>query len=76
MKEELYFMWYTEYLAPEILLNKGHGKTVDWWTFWVLLYEMLADIDPFNDEGPMVIYQKILKDKVKFPSSFNSNSKK
>ena len=69
-------MWDTEYLTPEILLNKGHGKTVDWWTFGVLLYEMLADIDPFNDEGPMVIYQKILKDKVKFPSSFNSNSKK
>ena len=29
-----------EYLAPEILLNKGHGKPVDWWTFGVLLYEM------------------------------------
>ena len=56
-------MWYTEYLAPEILLNKGHGKPVDWWTFAVLLYEMLAGIDPFNDEDPMVIYQKILKSK-------------
>jgi serine/threonine protein kinase len=64
-----------EYLAPEILLNKGHGKPVDWWTFGVLLYEMLAGIDPFNDEDPMVIYQKILKGKVKFPSSFNSNAK-
>ena len=63
VKEELYFMWYTEYLAPEILLNKGHGKPVDWSTFAVLLYEMLAGIDPFNDEDPMVIYQKILKSK-------------
>ena len=44
--------------------------------FGVLLYEMLAGIYPFNDEDPMVIYQKILKGKVKFPSSFNSNSKK
>ena len=64
-----------EYLAPEILLNKGHGKPVDWWTFGVLLYEMLAGIDPFNDEDPMLIYQKILKGKLKFPSSFNSNAK-
>jgi protein kinase A len=48
-------------LAPEILLNKGHGKPVDWWTFGVLLYEMIAGIDPFNDEDPMLIYQKILK---------------
>ena len=36
-----------EYLAPEILLNKGHGKPVDWWTFGVLLYEMIAGIDTF-----------------------------
>ena len=64
-----------EYLAPEILLNKGHGKPVDWWTFGVLLYEMLAGIDPFNDEDPMMIQQKILKGKIKFPSSFNSNAK-
>jgi len=64
-----------EYLAPEILLNKGHGKPVDWWTFGVLLYEMNAGIDPFNDEDPMLIYQKILKGKIKFPSSFNSNAK-
>ena len=53
-----------EYLAPEILLNKGHGKPVDWWTFGVLLYEMLAGIDPFNDEDAMMIYQKILKGKL------------
>ena len=64
-----------EYLAPEILLNKGHGKPVDWWTFGVLLYEFLAGIDPFNDEDPMIIYQKILKGKVKFPSTFPSNAK-
>ena len=64
-----------EYLAPEILLNKGHGKPVDWWTFGVLLYEMIAGIDPFNDEDPMLIYQKILKGKIKFPSSFPSNGK-
>jgi protein kinase A len=48
-----------EYLAPEILLNKGHGKPADWWTTEILLYEMLAGIDPFFDEDPMAIYQKI-----------------
>lgn len=64
-----------EYLAPEILLNKGHGKPVDWWTFGVLLYEMIAGVDPFNDEDPMLVYQKILKGKLKFPSSFDSNAK-
>jgi len=64
-----------EYLAPEILLNKGHGKAVDWWTLGILIYEMNAGIDPFTDEDPMAIYQKILKGKVKFPRNFDKNAK-
>ena len=64
-----------EYLAPEILLNKGHGKPVDWWTLGIIIYEMLAGIDPFSDEDPMSIYQKILKGKVKFPRNFDKNAK-
>ena len=75
-----------EYLAPEILLNKGHGKPVDWWCLGILLYEMLAGnflrdnnnyigIDPFNSEDPMEIYQKILKGKVKFPRAFDKGAK-
>lgn len=64
-----------EYLAPEILLNKGHGKAVDWWTLGILIYEMNAGIDPFTDEDPMGIYQKILKGKVKFPRNFDKNAK-
>jgi len=64
-----------EYLAPEILLNKGHGKPVDWWCLGILIYEMLAGIDPFSDEDPMAIYQKILKGKVKYPRHFDKNAK-
>lgn len=64
-----------EYLAPEILLNKGHGKPVDWWTLGILTYEMQAGIDPFTDDDPMAIYQKILKGKVKFPKNFDKNCK-
>ena len=45
-----------EYLAPEVLMNKGHGKPVDWWCLGILTYEMLAGIDPFNDDDPMAIY--------------------
>ena len=64
-----------EYLAPEIILNKGHGKPVDWWTCGILLYEMIAGIDPFSDDDPMMVYQKILKGKIKFPTGFDSNAK-
>lgn len=60
-----------EYLAPEILLNQGHGKGVDWWTLGILTYEMNAGIDPFTDEDPMIIYQNILKGKIRFPKDFD-----
>ena len=63
------------YISPEIILNKGHGKPVDWWTLGILIYEMIAGIDPFNDEDTMAIYQKVIKCKIKFPSYFPSDAK-
>ena len=64
-----------EYLAPEIILNKGHGKAVDWWTLGILLYEMLVGIDPFSDDDPMKTYQKILKGKINFPKTIDKDAK-
>ena len=64
-----------EYLAPEILLNKGYGKGVDWWTLGILLYEMISGIDPFNDSDPMGIYQKILRGRILFSKTFNKNAR-
>jgi len=64
-----------EYIAPEVLLNKGHGKPVDWWTLGILTYEMIVGQPPFCDEEPMGIYQKILAGKVYFPKYFDTNAK-
>merc|ERR1711988_1513406 len=64
-----------EYIAPEALLNKGHGKPVDWWTLGILNYEMLAGQPPFVDDDPMGIYQQILAGKVSFPRFFDRQAK-
>lgn len=56
-----------EYLAPEILENKGHGKAVDWWAMGTLLYEMLSGLPPFYDTNVQRMYHKILHDPLKFP---------
>jgi len=36
-----------EYLAPEIILNKGHGKAVDWYCLGMFVYELMAGHCPF-----------------------------
>ena len=64
-----------EYLAPEIIQSKGHGKAVDWWALGILIYEMLAGYPPFYDENPFGIYQKILAGKIEFPRHFDINAK-
>lgn len=64
-----------EYMSPEVLLNKGHGKPVDWWALGVLIYEMLSGITPFYDEDPLVIYNKILNQRVRFPRLFDEKAK-
>lgn len=64
-----------EYLAPEIIQSKGHGKAVDWWALGVLIYEMLAGYPPFYDENQFQIYQKILLGKVEYPRHFDANAK-
>lgn len=64
-----------EYIAPEVLLNKGHGKPVDWWTLGILLFESLHGQPPFVDDDPMGIYQQILAGKVSFPRYFERTAK-
>ncbi|CAO3621657.1 unnamed protein product [Cunninghamella blakesleeana] len=64
-----------EYLAPEIIQSKGHGKAVDWWALGILIFEMLAGYPPFFDDNSFGIYEKILAGKVQFPAHFDPLAK-
>jgi serine/threonine protein kinase len=37
-----------EYLAPEVLLDKGYDRSVDWWSLGALIYEMLTGVSLFR----------------------------
>jgi CRP-like cAMP-binding protein len=62
-----------DYLAPEIILNEGHDKAVDYWALGVLIYELVAGIPPFYADDPMEVYEKILSSNMTFPQHFTKN---
>ncbi|KAM5290576.1 cAMP-dependent protein kinase catalytic subunit PRKX isoform 4-T5 [Glossophaga mutica] len=64
-----------EYLAPEVIQSKGHGRAVDWWALGILIFEMLSGFPPFFDDNPFGIYQKILAGKIDFPRHLDFNVK-
>jgi serine/threonine protein kinase len=55
-----------EYLAPEMLENKGHGRAVDWWALGTLTYEMLVGLPPFFDSNVQRMYQKKVVNRLTF----------
>ncbi|PWA79519.1 cGMP-dependent kinase, Protein kinase [Artemisia annua] len=55
----------TEYMAPEILLAKGHNKNADWWSVGILLYEMLTGKPPYTHSNRKKLQEKIINEKVK-----------
>jgi serine/threonine protein kinase len=57
-----------DYLAPEIILSRGHDKAVDYWALGVLEYEMCAGYVPFYSDDPMEVYQLILAGDIRFPT--------
>jgi len=56
-----------EYLAPEIITGEGHNKTADWWSFGILVYEMLCGIPPFYNENVERMYELIKLSELRFP---------
>lgn len=39
-----------EYMAPEIMQNRNYSNSVDWFSFGLLLFEMLSGLNPFKNE--------------------------
>ena len=60
-----------EYLAPEVILNKGHDRAVDNWALGILIYEMVAGSAPFEGDSSMQVYTQILKGDLLYSSAFS-----
>jgi len=58
------------YLAPEMILHRGHGFALDWWTVGVLMFEMLEGEPPFTGTSEMEVYGKVTKMQYACPTRF------
>uniref|UniRef100_H2YSV1 cGMP-dependent protein kinase n=1 Tax=Ciona savignyi TaxID=51511 RepID=H2YSV1_CIOSA len=65
-----------EYVAPEIILNKGHDLSADYWSLGILMFELMTGSPPFSGSDPMKTYNQILKgiDMIEFPKKISKNA--
>lgn len=58
-----------EFMAPEIIAGKQYDRSVDWWAFGVLLFQMLLCQSPFKGDDEDEIFNAIEHDDVRYPIS-------
>ncbi|CAD5123806.1 DgyrCDS12117 [Dimorphilus gyrociliatus] len=66
-----------DYIAPEasdIVLYQPYGKSVDWWAYGVLLYEMLAGQPPFDGEDEEELFTSITDHNVSYPKALSKEA--
>ncbi|XP_066553705.1 protein kinase C, delta b isoform X2 [Amia ocellicauda] len=64
-----------DYIAPEILLGQKYSFSVDWWSFGVLLYEMLIGQSPFHGDDEDELFESIRMDTPHYPRWITKEAK-
>merc|ERR1711997_396389 len=64
-----------DYIAPEIIHYQPYGKSVDWWSYGVLLYEMLVGQPPFDGDDEDELFASITNNPVNYPKTLSKEAK-
>jgi serine/threonine protein kinase len=64
-----------EYLPPEICQEHAYDKTVDYWTFGIMIYDLLTGQPPFPGHNRKKIMDNIINKKIAYPVYLSSFSK-
>uniref|UniRef100_A0A673ZJS3 Protein kinase C n=1 Tax=Salmo trutta TaxID=8032 RepID=A0A673ZJS3_SALTR len=64
-----------DYIAPEILLGQKYTFSVDWWSFGVLVYEMLIGQSPFQGDDEEELFESIRMDVPHYPGWLTKEAK-
>ncbi|XP_006871242.1 PREDICTED: ribosomal protein S6 kinase alpha-2 isoform X3 [Chrysochloris asiatica] len=63
-----------EYMAPEVVNRRGHTQSADWWSFGVLMFEMLTGSLPFQGKDRKETMSLILKAKLGMPQFLSTEA--
>ena len=63
-----------DYMAPEVISGEGHGMMADWWSYGVLMYELLCGKPPFHEGSTERILDLIMTSNVRFTSKIKASS--
>ncbi|XP_054553945.1 ribosomal protein S6 kinase alpha-2 isoform X1 [Talpa occidentalis] len=63
-----------EYMAPEVVSRRGHAQSADWWSFGVLMFEMLTGSLPFQGKDRKETMALILKAKLGMPQFLSAEA--
>lgn len=66
-ERSVYVVGTDEYVAPEVLRGDEHGFSMDWWSFGILLYEMIYGHTPFKGATTEETLCNILEKKPELP---------
>uniref|UniRef100_A0A670JZN2 non-specific serine/threonine protein kinase n=1 Tax=Podarcis muralis TaxID=64176 RepID=A0A670JZN2_PODMU len=75
-KKAYSFCGTVEYMAPEVVNRRGHNQSADWWSFGVLMFEMLTGTLPFQgkdrNETMNMILKEVLFEKLNVKASLDA----
>uniref|UniRef100_A0A452R8D1 Ribosomal protein S6 kinase n=1 Tax=Ursus americanus TaxID=9643 RepID=A0A452R8D1_URSAM len=73
-KKAYSFCGTVEYMAPEVVNRQGHTHSADWWSYGVLMFEMLTGSLPFQGKDRKETMTLILKAKLGMPQFLSTEA--